>query len=474
MEFQISPKQETEFHPSENNGSNPLEQFTETRLIIRVKFLLLHRRLGLDGFRLWVEVILTVRGDPSIIATLPVGKTLCGLGQPAVFPRLACGIGSSNWFAHSFFMTPPPLLDMAVIGAGPAGSTCAISALAATGEMSIALVDQATFPRDKACGDGVRLDAALLLKNLGLDEIFEDRPLIGDIRATVPEGFEYLQTIVEAENPDEPDARDYYIVERTVFDDFLCRSAIDKGAEDYTGHRFVQAEQSDSGEFWTLDLTDPFGATIQIRSRILIGADGAASRVRRITGQAKNSDVHMSVGLRAYADFEDFTENAMRFDMLKSLIPGYGWLFPLVNRRCNIGIGIAQSDYKLGKHKLEYFLDDYIQFLQAEGITIKNVTGIKNHPLPLYSQALSLLPTPGSALIGDAAAMISPLTGEGIHYGMWAGYLLGEAVGRCMNEGKMLQEGLDDYERAFGERFGESMRKCGALRDWIRIQRIFS
>ena len=362
---------------------------------------------------------------------------------------------------------------MAVIGAGPAGSVCAYSALATSERMRVALIDREVFPRDKSCGDAIRHDAALMLRELDLGSIFDGRPIIRNIQATSPPEFRYLEMLLEDADPADPIGQGYYIIERKVFDHYLFEAAIGQGARDCTGYRLTDAEFDESDKLWNLALRGQAKAIIELRCRVLVGADGAGSRVRRLVGLDLNEDEHCALALRAYAQAEGLAERTLRIDWLKSLIPGYGWVFPLAEGKVNIGVIIDKRDFKRDNRRLESYLDEYVRYLGNNGVAISNLDDIKTHPLPLGSQSLPFVPRQQVALIGDAAAMINPFTGEGIQYGIWAGCSLGHAVGRCVNQGGSVQAALESYARAYTERFAESMKRYQSLRTWVRFQKFF-
>ena len=119
------------------------------------------------------------------------------------------------------------------------------------------------------------------------------------------------------------------------------------------------------------------------------------------------------------------------------------------------------------------YLEEYVRYLDDDGLAIRNPESIGTHPLPLGSQPLQLVPAERMALVGDAAAMINPFTGEGIHYGIWAGRTLGRTVGECASRSGSPQAALKSYERAYAERFGETMKRYHSLRNWVRFQKHF-
>ena len=356
---------------------------------------------------------------------------------------------------------------MAVIGAGPAGSVCACSALATSDRIRVALIERERFPRDKSCGDAVRSDAASALRELGLGAVFDGRPEIRRLRTTYPPRFGYLGKIANW------NGYGYYIVERKVFDHRLFDGAMDQGVRGYLGYKLTNAEFDESSELWNLELKAQRGTNIEIRCRVLVGADGTGSRVRRLAGLRLNEDRHTAVGLRAYAQAEGLDDEAIRIDWLENLVPGYGWTFPLAHGKVNIGVGIDKRDFKRSGTGLESYLDEYVRYLSSQGVAIRNLGDLKAHPLPLASQAPPLVPHRRMALVGDAAAMIDPFTGEGIHYGIWAGRLLGSIVGEWVNRGGDLQAGLERYAKTYAEQFGESVNMSQWMREMIQFYKYF-
>ena len=355
--------------------------------------------------------------------------------------------------------------DMAVIGAGPAGSVCAYSALAACPRMRVALVDRATFPRDKSCGDAVRGEVAVALGNLGLGGAFRGRSPVPHMSATAPPRFRYLETILKGNDL-------FYMVEREHFDNHLFEAAVELGAEDFTGHKLTGAIFDEHSGDWVLALGKTSGASVGIRCRTLVGADGAGSRVRRAAGLGCSPSKHTSVGLRAYAQAEGPVGSTMRFDFTESLLPGYGWMFPLTGGKVNVGVAIDRPGYKRGGRSLKSYLDEYLHELRGAGISTGDPSGFMAHPLPLASELPPLAPKPGVALIGDAGSMVHPFTGEGIHFAVWAGRTLGAMVGECVDRGTAVQAGLERFGEAYRQRFARPMTAARAAFDRVRLQKL--
>ena len=131
------------------------------------------------------------------------------------------------------------IFDVAVVGAGPAGSVAAYAA--ATRGLRVALIDRQAFPRDKPCGDGIGPGAVHIAQELGLDDIFSDGKPVHTIRVIGPDGSEFHSTIPSIAGK----AIQGYVVPRIHFDKRLFDRAIGVGAHDYSGTKFVGTEISD-------------------------------------------------------------------------------------------------------------------------------------------------------------------------------------------------------------------------------------
>jgi menaquinone-9 beta-reductase len=342
----------------------------------------------------------------------------------------------------------PPHFPVAVVGSGPAGASCAISLLM-NGGKNLALIDKARFPRDKACGDGIGPGAAQMLKKLGLGDKLKAHARIHCLAVSGPSGVRAKGPLpqIGGEIPDG------YTIPRYVFDNYLAQSAFDHGAIDYTGKLLEHANFDDRR--WILSLKDgQTGEQTTITADVLIGADGARSKVRRALNISANSDRHTGAAVRIYATAADSNFDALQIDFVRELLPAYGWLFPIGKARANIGVGIDLDRYKRKRCHLKEILRCYQKEL---GLRIEyDETSYLAHILPYGSELPRLAhPAEQAALIGDAGSMINPLTGEGIFYGMFAGELLGRLVARAIERPDLLgtSTALIEYENQFRCRF---------------------
>ena len=165
--------------------------------------------------------------------------------------------------------------EVAVVGAGPAGSTTAL-ACRRWGIGSVALIDKAIFPRDKSCGDGLGPGVVRVMESLDLGEALVGRMPIEALAVSSPSGLVVSGPLplVGGKVPIG------YVIRRYEFDDLLFRAAVRAGAHDLTGCEFKNATYDVAAKVWTLTLArdqDP----ITIKAKYLVGADGPRSKVRQ-------------------------------------------------------------------------------------------------------------------------------------------------------------------------------------------------
>ena len=160
----------------------------------------------------------------------------------------------------------------------------------------------------------------------------------------------------------------------------------------------------------------------------------------------------------------------MQIEMINGIIwPGYAWIFDSGSQVVNVGLGTELVAYKAQKRRLPEVLASYLS--QLGGDFDLDQASVHSAPLPLASRLPRLaLPAQSAALIGDAASMINPLTGEGISYGMVAGLLLGRELADAVRQGQDLGPAALRYEKNFRARFTAHFRNNVALRGILRFR----
>jgi menaquinone-9 beta-reductase len=164
----------------------------------------------------------------------------------------------------------------------------------------------------------------------------------------------------------------------------------------------------------------------------VIGADGAYSVVRQALGIDRPGKSRTIIAMPAYCTVgypHKPLSETLRLDFIDALLPLYGWVFPMVGGRANIGIGIPVSILQKRGLNLRDLMTIYTDDLRRRAFEVSELEAVSVRQLPLASakQAMTTRGWP-AALIGDAAALINPLSGEGIFYGMAAGIQLAESI----------------------------------------------
>jgi geranylgeranyl reductase family protein len=311
--------------------------------------------------------------------------------------------------------------DVVVIGAGPAGSAAA--AWAVRSGRDVLVVDSAEFPRDKACGDGLTPRAVAELELLGLGEWLDGRIRHHGLRMS---GF---GADVEIPWPGPSFPPTSSAVPRTELDDRIRSVAADDGAKMLLGVKAVDAKYDSTGRVSAVVLDDG----TELSCRELIVADGARSTLGRTLGREWHRETVYGTAIRGYLATPRSNEPWITSHLeLRSpdgaVLPGYGWIFPLGNGEVNIGVGALATAKRPAEAALRPLMSHYTALRRDEwGFTGEPRAGL-SALLPMGG-AVSGVAGPNWMLIGDAAACVNPLNGEGIDYGLETGRLAAELLG---------------------------------------------
>lgn len=307
--------------------------------------------------------------------------------------------------------------DVVVVGAGPAGIAAAIT-LHRAGR-SVLVIDKASFPRDKCCGDGLTTLALRELEGLGLDPgAVDDWFDVHSAWLRSPSGREIELPL--------PDTGLYAAVApRAALDAALVERARALGVEVLDGHGFTAIDTSDHDH---LDVdVDGVGS---IRTRYVIGADGMWSPTRKAIGATMTGYRGEWHAFRQYAS--NVTGPAAERLIVwfePDLLPGYAWSFPLPGNRVNIGFGVLR-DGERNVGEMAALWRDLLErphVVQALGDGFEMEGRHTAWPIPARIDELSL--THGRVLfVGDAAAATDVMTGEGIGQALLTGRLAAQAI----------------------------------------------
>jgi geranylgeranyl reductase family protein len=357
----------------------------------------------------------------------------------------------------------PTSADVLVVGAGPAGSAAA--AWAARAGLDVVLADAATFPRDKTCGDGLTPRAIGEMQKLGLEDWLRAHTVNQGLRA---HGFG--QTLLlpwpGGSLPDWGSA-----VARTELDDHLRTVAIKSGALAIDGARAVgvrrEGERVAAVEFRgsqaRTSITDR-GAegTYEIACRWLVVADGVRSPLGKLLGREWHRDTVYAVAGRSYVDSEMsddpwISSHLELRDEGGEIVPGYGWIFPLGNGSVNLGAGTLATSRRPTDVAIKPLMQTYADAIGAD-FGISGELRMPTSALLPMGGAVSNVAGPNWALIGDAAACVNPLNGEGIDYGLETGRLVAEHIAGGAGLGEAWRRTLVEH---YGEAFSIARRLAG-------------
>jgi geranylgeranyl reductase family protein len=299
--------------------------------------------------------------------------------------------------------------DAIVVGAGPSGSTAAYR-LAHAGA-SVLLLDRARFPRDKPCGGGVTGRAARLLP-FSIDPVVEHTVTAVDLR------LRYGKTLARGDG--EPLV---YMTQRKRLDHFLVQKAVEAGAELREGVKVGDLEVREDGV-----------SVEGFEAQALLGADGANGVTAKTLGLGGNRVVGVALeGNMPYVKMDRATYDG-RLALELGVVPGgYGWIFPKGDH-ANFGVGGWPEE---GPH-----LRDHLRRLcDAHGGSFDDLEELRGYRLPLR-EPRSTLARGRALLVGDAAGLIDPVSGDGMFEGFLSSQYASEAVFDLL-EGRA--ESLDPY-----------------------------
>ena len=272
--------------------------------------------------------------------------------------------------------------DVAIVGAGPAGSTAAYRL--ARARARVLLIDKERFPRDKPCGGGLTTRAVQQLP-FSVEPVVEDRITRVRCRLRYGRSFERESTRVLC-----------LMTQRRRLDAFLVNQAVAAGTEFRDG---VQVTIDSETEL-RVD-----GEHVEVGA--LIGADGANGITARSLGLG--GAIVNGIALEGNLPYEELPAARWRGTFVLELgaVPGgYGWIFPKGDH-VNVGVGgWGREGPQLRRH-LRVLCDRY-------GIDVRRLTDLRGHRLPMR-QPETVLARGRALVIGDAAGAIDPVSGDGIY-----------------------------------------------------------
>ncbi len=351
------------------------------------------------------------------------------------------------------------MYDAIIVGAGPGGATAAT--FMADDGLRVLLLDKARFPRDKVCGDALSGKSVDVLQQLGvLDRLTQagSQPSWG-ITFGAPSGDVVSIPFTSSYDGAVPPA---FVCPRETFDQVLFERAA-ASAADIRQDAAVETLCWEDGRVVGVRLKHAASSAHEaVHAPLVVGADGAYSVVARALGMPQLRERYYAGAIRAY--YEGVTgfhaQHFMEIHFLDVCLPGYFWIFPLGHGRANVGVGMLSRAIKRRRVRLKALLETCVahprfrrRFAQA-----RRVGPVKGWGLPLGSKPRPMAGG-GWLLLGDAASLIDPFTGEGIGNAMVGARQAACWARRASDAG--------DFSAAFLQGFEREMRAY--LRDELRL-----
>jgi geranylgeranyl reductase family protein len=357
------------------------------------------------------------------------------------------------------------IYDAIVVGSGPGGAIAAAE-LARRGR-AVLLADRQAFPRDKVCGDGLPASVMGKLAELGLSP--REHPLFHrQINGIYLQSYANHSVVIPAHEEDI-----YSMVSpRFNFDHWLHEHALRSGA------RF---EVMDVVEPLTASDGSPDGASaerivgiverkgnerIEHEAKVVIAADGASSVIARAILGRVSSPKETAIAIRAYARLKHSKpiDPLVQFYYLRSLAPGYAWVFPVDDHRVNVGLGLFdQQVYKQGKLNLKDLLNEFLDMIRYTIPLELEAETVKSWPIPVWMSGESRV-VKGAYLIGDAGRFADALTGGGIFPAIVTGHLAALSADMELN-GTPASEAALIYDQAWRNGIGRSLQRLLTVRN---------
>ena len=352
--------------------------------------------------------------------------------------------------------------DILVVGGGPSGSALAFH-LAQRG-IKVTVVESQKFPRDKICGDGVSAVALTELQKLGITSLTEFSK-----SAEVKQVGLFIEdkkvTIALSKHADMPFRS--RVIPREQLDNWIYHAAKDAGATYIQQAKLSNYTVHESGITAEIKLETK---KVHLKAKLIVGADGSNSAVARIFHGAKPPEKYQMIGLRAYYEGVEGPSDRVDIFFSESNFPGIFWLFPLGNGFANMGSAmIAHTLPKNSNHAKNLLIDQInnnkdIAARIGKGKIIGKIAG---WPL-VFRDPHSHVVGERVILVGDAAGLVNPLSGDGIQYALLSARWASECLAACVRTNDFSLDTLNVYKEKLDTEMAYDMALSGLLIQFSR------
>ncbi len=371
-------------------------------------------------------------------------------------------------------MTHSNKYDVIIVGAGPAGIICAYQL--AKQHVKVALIEKAIFPRDKTCGDALSLDVVNQLQKIDVDLAekfiqFTSKIETKGVKIIAPSNESFNIPFQYKNKP-----RIAYVAKRKDFDNFLFQEL-----KQFQNIVIFENAKVDNIKTSNTEVSVEFIQNtkhFQLKASLILGADGAQSFVAKKLIKNKLDKHFYSAGLRVYYEnVKGFnTDNYIELHFLKEILPGYLWLFPLPNNQANVGIGMLSKDVSKKqinlKKVLEWMLTNHPSFKERFK-EAKALETVKGFGLPLGNPKRKISAN-RCLLLGDAAGLIDPFSGEGVGNAIRSGRVAATHILNCIQQDNFSAKQNKKYDKEIYQLMGKEFMVSKKLQQLIRFPKLFN
>jgi geranylgeranyl reductase family protein len=346
--------------------------------------------------------------------------------------------------------------DVVVIGAGPGGSATAYY-LARRG-LRVLLLDKASFPRDKTCGDGLTPRALAILDDMGLlEKLSQIGCRINGMEIYAPNG----RSVGAPITAHDPRYAYMLVIPRLKLDDTLRQHALAAGVTFEDQAHVSNIVTQEEGVRITAQRN---GQEMTYTAKAAVIATGANMRLLLNMGVLQQPPPTMLAARSYYDDLNILSDRVqLRFDGVP--LPGYGWVFPTGPRQANVGAGYFTTERT---HKPPSPKESFDAFVQHSRLNktlgkARQVTPMKSFPL---RDDFPTAPTFAGRvmLVGEAAGLVNPLSGEGIDYALESGRIAAEHLATMFAQDDFSEARYQAYDQALRARFQKLFEFCYQVR----------
>lgn len=364
--------------------------------------------------------------------------------------------------------------EIAIIGAGPAGLAAAI----ALGKNNIPclLIEKDRFPRGKICGDGL---SGKVISNLNrLDPSFV-KEIAGSGFATPSYAARFFspqgRMLELGFKTDDPSIPPGFVCHRMDFDHFLLGKALRHDRTRFLEGLGIERISKVNG---VMVLEDATGKVIIEAKLVLFAAAARRSLVRQLD-PGYPGQVGEGIGIRGY--YRDVVgsdqKHAIEIHFFKELLPWYFWIFPYADGSANVGLALPESQAKKMDKSLKEILFQIIHTNPHLQKRFSNATlqgKIEAHRLPVYNAGGCKVAGDQYLLLGDAARLVDPFTGEGIGNAIVSGIKAAEVAEKCYHENDYSPSITGQYQEIIAEKLYSELDLSLKLQNLARKQRLIN